>query len=68
MFEIGAAKNGKVGGRIRDAFLKLDENVRGRWSAYDQAVASLSGTFDSMDEADAEDGAFDANKSFFDFE
>lgn len=64
----GAAKNGKVGGRIREAFLKLDENVRGRWSAYDQAVASLSGTFDSMDEADAADGAFDANKSFFDFE
>ena len=63
----GAAATGKVGGRIRDAFLKLDENVRGRWSAYDRARESISGTFDSMDEGDVEE-AFDANKSFFDFD
>lgn len=64
----GQAATGKVGGRIRDAFLKLDENVRGRWSAYDEARESISGTFDSMDEGDMEERAFDANKSFFDFD
>ena len=63
----GAAATGKVGGRIRDAFLQLDEKVRGRWSAYDRARESISGTFDSMDEGDVEE-AFDANKSFFDFD
>ena len=63
----GAAATGKVGGRIRDAFLQLDEKVRGRWSAYDRARESISGTFDSMDEGDVED-TFDANKSFFDFD
>lgn len=65
----GAAATGKIGVRIRDAFLKLGENVRGRWSAYDQARESLSATFDSMDEGDAEEGVgFDAQKSFFDFD
>jgi len=63
----GAAATGKVGARIRDAFLKLDEKVRGRWSAYDRARESISGTFDSMDESDIEE-KFDANKSFFDFD
>ncbi len=63
----GAAATGKVGGRIRDAFLQLDEKVRGRWSAYDRARESISGTFDSMDEGDVEE-KFDANKSFFDFD
>ena len=65
----GAAATGKIGARIRDAFLKLGDNVRGRWSAYDRARESMSATFDSMDEADAEgDNRFEPDKSFFDFE
>jgi ferredoxin len=65
----GAAATGKIGARIRDAFLKLGDNVRGRWSAYDRARESMSATFDSMDEGDAEgNNRFEPDKSFFDFE
>jgi hypothetical protein len=31
-----------MGMRIRGAWLRLGEGVRGRWSAYDEARASLS--------------------------
>lgn len=64
----GAAATGKIGTRIREAFLKLGENVRGRWSAYDEARESLSATYESMDEGDVEEGGFDSQKSFFDFD
>lgn len=57
--EAGMASAGKLGSRIRLAWLNLGENVRGRWSAYDEArssyMASMSfdeddGSLDSMEE------------------
>jgi len=39
----GAATTGKMGVRIRGAWLKLEENVRGRWSAYDEAGFGVRG-------------------------
>lgn len=64
---MGAANTGKMGMRIRAAWLQLGENVRGRWSAYDRARASLS-MDESVDNGDVEGDRFDMNKSFFDFD
>ena len=62
----GAANTGKMGMRIRDAWLRLGENIRGRWKAYDTARSSY---MESMDEGDIEEGSGqDLNKSFFDFD
>ena len=63
----GAANTGKLGMRIREAWLQLGEGVRGRWRAYDEARASLS-MDESFDEGDMEGAGRDLNKSFFDFE
>jgi len=61
----GAATTGKMGVRIRGAWLKLEENVRGRWSAYDEARRSMS-MDDSIDDGYVD--TRDLNKSFFDFD
>jgi len=67
----GAANTGKLGMRIRGAWLLLGEKVRGRWTTYSEARSSMS--MDSMDEGDVmgdkgRRGAFDSQKSFFDFD
>ena len=49
--EGGMASTGKLGARIRVAWLNLGENVRGRWSAYDEARSSLMASM-SFDEDD----------------
>ena len=49
------ASAGKLGSRIRLAWLNLGENVRGRWSAYDEARSSYMASM-SFDE---DDGSLD---------
>ena len=56
--EAGMASAGKLGARIRLAWLNLGENVRGRWSAYDEARSSYmaSMSFDEDDDGNSMDG------------